>query len=263
MSKEVYKYRSCNGMATYTIISGVFGVDKTLHLYDTSCTHPGPHCEIEVKMCENSRCYEFSKALNWTAKEYDYYHKLEKFWTTKEEAYIEALQISIKRHHEDITDNTRRLEEDEAKLAGMQKNEVQYFTSDMAKIGATCYLEIDGVTRIIGTILFEDGTTGYLTDNNYLDEDRYDSYGGDRIILIEKENRIKTEKGDVAFVSKTDFDNYKGNFKIERLIKSVDIYKKSIDCSTRIIKLCESIINQKESLTFKQMFDMRNGKVKD
>jgi hypothetical protein len=146
-------------------------------------------------------------------------------------------------------------------VAGMQKNEVQYFTSDMAKIGATCYLEIDGVTRIIGTILFEDGTTGYLTDNNYLDEDRYDSYGGDRIILIEKENRIKTEKGDVAFVSKTDFDNYKGNFKIERLTKSIDIYKKSIDCSTRIIELCESIISQKESLTFEQMFDMRNGKV--
>lgn len=130
----------------------------------------------------------------------------------------------------------------------------------MAKIGTTCYLEIDGMTRIIGTILFEDGTTGYLTDNNYLDEDRYDSYGGDRIILIEKENRIKTEKGDVAFVSKTDFDNYKGNFKIERLTKSIDIYKKSIDCSTRIIKLCESIINQKDSLTFEQMFDMRNGK---
>lgn len=133
----------------------------------------------------------------------------------------------------------------------------------MAKIGVTCYLEIDGVTRIIGTILFEDGTTGYLTDNNYLDEDRYDSYGGDRIILIEKENHIKTEKGNVAFVSKTDFDNYKENFKIERLTKSIDIYKKSIDCSTRIIELCESIINQKESLTFEQMFDMRNGKVKD
>lgn len=87
--------------------------------------------------------------------------------------------------------------------------------------------------------------------------------GGDRIILIEKENRIKTEKGDVAFVSKTDFDNYKGNFKIERLIKSIDIYKKSIDCSKRSIKLCESIINQKESLTFEQMFEMRNGKGKN
>lgn len=261
MSNEIYKYRSYNGMATYTIIAGVFGVDNTLHLYDTTCTHPGPHCEIEVEMCEDRKCYQFSKALNHSAKEYEYFHTLEKFWITKEEAYIEALQLSIKRHHEDIIDNTKRLEEDEAKLVGIQKNEVQYFTSDMAKIGATCYLEIDGVTRIIGTILFEDGTTGYLTDNNYLDEDRYDSYGGDRIILIEKENHIKTEKGDVAFVSKTDFDNYKGNFKIERLIKSIDTYKKSIDCSTRVIKLCESIISQKESLTFEQMFDIRNGKV--
>lgn len=131
----------------------------------------------------------------------------------------------------------------------------------MAKINATCYLEADGVTRIIGTILFADNTTGYLTNNNYSDEDRYDSYEGDRIILIKKENRIETERGDVVFASDTDFENYKENLAIERIIKSIDTYKKSIDCSTRNIELCKSIINQKESLTFKQMFDMRNGKM--
>lgn len=261
MSNEIYKYRSYNGMANYTIIAGVFGVDNTLHLYDTTCTHPGPHCEIEVEMCEDKKCYQFSKALNHSAKEYEYFHTLEKFWATKEEAYIEALQISIKRHHEDITDNTRRLEEDEAKLAGMQKNEVQYFTPDMVKINATCYLKTDGLTRIIGIISFADNTTGYLTDNNYLDEDRYDSYGGDRIILIEKENRIETERGDVVFVSSTDYDNYKENLAIERIIKSIDMYKKSIYSSTRVIELCKSIIDCKESLTFEQMFNMRNGKI--
>lgn len=260
MSNEIYKYRSYNGMATYTIISGVFGIDKTLHLYDTSCTHPGPHCEIEVKIYENGKCYEFSKALNRTAKEYEYFHTLEKFWVTKEEAYIEALQLSIERRYKDITNDTKRLEDEEAKLANKQKKEVKYFTSDMAKINATCYLETDGFTRIIGIISFADNTTGYLTDNNYLDEDRYDSYGGDRIILVEKENRIETERGDVVFVSSTDYDNYKENLAIERIIKSIDMYKKSIDRLTRIIELCKSIIDRKESLTFEQMFEMRNGK---
>lgn len=260
MSKEVYKYRSCHGMVTYTIISGVFGVDKILHLYDTSCTHYGPHCEIEVKMCENGKCYKFSKALNWTAKEYESFHTLEKFWTTKEEAYIEILQSNIESHYKDITNNTKRLEDEEAKLAKKQKNEVKYFTPDMAKINATCYLEDDGFTRIIGTILFNNNTTGYLTNNNYSDEDRYDSYGGDRIILVEKDNRIKTEKGDSVFASFTDFENYKENLAIEKIIKDIDIYKKSIGCSTRIIELCKSIIDQKESLTFEQMFEMRNGK---
>jgi hypothetical protein len=261
MSKEVYKYRSCNGMATYTIISGIFGVDEILHLQDTSCTHPGPNCEIEVKMCENSRCYEFSKALNWTAKEYDYYHKLEKFWTTKEEAYIEALQLSIERRYKDITNDTKRLEDEEAKLANKQKKEVKYFTPDMANINATCYLETDSLISIIGTILFADNTTGYLTDSNYLDEDRYDSYEGDRIILIKKENRIETERGDVVFASSADFENYKENLAIERIIRNINTYKKYRDCSIRIIELCKSIINQKESLTFEQMFDMRNGKI--
>jgi hypothetical protein len=149
------------------------------------------------------------------------------------------------------------LEEDEAKLAGMEEKDVRYFTSDMAKLGATCYLETDGTTRIIGTILFEDGTTGYLTDNNYLDEDRFDSYGGDRIILIEKENRIETERGDATFVSKTDFDNRKGNNAVEKIKKSINIHKKSIERAEREIMLFNTILDRKDSLTFEQMVEMR------
>lgn len=258
MNKEVYKYRRCVGMVTYNIISGVFGVDSTLHLRDTSCTHAGPHCEIEVVMCEGGNCYEFSKALNWTAEEYASFHKLEKFWATKEEAYVEALQLYIKSSVKDIADNLEKIENGEAKLAGMQEKEVRYFTSDMVKLGATCYLETDGTTRIIGTIAFENGT-GYLTDNNYLDEDRFDSYGGDRIILIERENRIETERGDIAFVSKTDFDNHKENNNIERIKKHIDVYKKSIERLEREIMLFNSILDRKESLTFEQMLEMRNG----
>ena len=259
MNKEVYKHRTCDGMATYNIISGVFGVDSTLHLRDTSCTHPGPHCEIEVVMCEDGKCYEFSKALNWTAEEHICFHRLEKFWVTKEDAYIEALQLNIERSRKYIADDLKHLEEDEAKLAGMEEKEVRYFTTDMAKMGATCYLETDGTTRIIGTISFENGTTGYLTDNNYLDEDRFDAYGGDRIILIEKENRIETERGDVAFVSKADFDNYRANSAVERVKKSINIHKKSIERSEREIMLFNSILDRKDSLTFEQMVEMRKG----
>lgn len=93
MKNEIYKYRYCVGMATYTIMSGVFGIDEILHLHDTSCTHSKPNCDIEVKMCENGKCYEFSKALNQNAKRYESFHKLEKFWATKEDAYIEALHL--------------------------------------------------------------------------------------------------------------------------------------------------------------------------
>lgn len=259
MNKEVYKYRRCHGMATYNIISGVFGVDSTLHLRDASCNHTGPNCEIEVKICDDGNCYEFSKALNWTAEEHISFHRLEKFWSTKEEAYIEAIQLSIESNVKGIIDYLKHLKEKEARLAGMQEKEVRYFTSDMAKIGANCYLEIDGGTKIIGTILFENGTNGYLTDNNYLDEDRYDSYGGDRIILIEKENRIETERGDVVFVSVTDFDNYKGNNAIERIKKTIDEYRRSIERSERENKLLNSIIDRKDSLTYDQMLEIRRG----
>ena len=255
MNKEVYKYRICNGMATYNIISGVFGVDSTLHLRDTSCSHPGPNCEIEVVMCEDGKCYEFSKTLNWTAEEHICFHRSEKFWATKEDAYIEVLHLNIESNTEYISDFLKHLKKDEAKLAGMQEKEVRYFTSDMAKIGATCYLKIDGGTRIIGTILFEDGTTGYLTDNNYMDVE--DGYGGDRIILVEKENRIKTERGDVVFASFTDYDNYKNNNAVEKIKKSINTFKMSIERSERDIKLLNSIIDRKDSLTYEQMVQMR------
>lgn len=258
MNKKVYKHRTCVGMATYNIISGVFGVDTTLHLRDASCTHPGPHCEIEVVMCEDGKSYEFSKPLNWTAEDHISFHRFEKFWATKEEAYVEALQLNIERTRKFIADDLKHLEEDEAELAGMREKEVRYFTTDMVKLGATCYLETDGTTRIIGTIAFENGT-GYLTDNNYLDEDRFDAYGGDRIILIEKENRIETERGDVAFVSKADFDNYRANSAVERIKKSINIHKKSIERSEREIMLFNSILDKKDSLTFEQMLEMRKG----
>lgn len=259
MNKEVYKHRAGVGMATYNIINGKFGDSTTLHLRDTSCTHSGPNCEIEVEKCNDGDCYQFSKALNWTAEEHISFHKLEKFWATKEEAYIEALQLNIERGIKYIADDLKHLEADEAKLAGMQEKEVRYFTSDMAKLGATCYLETDGTTRIIGIISFENGTVGYLTDNNYLDEDMFDSYGGDRIILIESENRIVTERGDAVFVSKTDFDNHKENFAIERVKKSIIVSKKSIERSEREIKLFNSILDRKDSLTFEQMVEMRKG----
>lgn len=259
MNKEVYKHRAGVGMATYNIINGKFG-DNTLHLQDTSCTHSGPKCEIEVTMCDNGKCYQFSKALNWTAEEHISFHKLEKFWATKEEAYVEALQLNIERGIKYIADDLKHLEADEAKLAGMQEKDVCHFHPFMAKLGATCYLETDGLTRIIGIISFENGSVGYLTDNNYLDEDMFDSYGGDRIILIESENRIVTERGDAVFVSKTDFDNHKENFAIERLKKSIIVSKKSIERSEREIKLFNSILDRKDSLTFEQMLEMRNGK---
>lgn len=244
-------------MATYNIISGVFGLDSTLHLRDASCNHPGPNCEIEVKICDDGKCYEFSKALNWTAEEHISFHRSEKFWATKEDAYIEVLQLYIKSNVNEIADYLKRLEEYEAKIAGVQEEEVRYFTSDMAKIGATCYLEIDGGTRIIGTILFEDGTTGYLTDNNYMDVE--DGYDGDRIILIEKNNRIETERGDVVFASWSDYDNYKDNNAVEKIKKSINTFKMSIERSEREINLFNTIIDRKDSLTYEQMLEIRKG----
>ena len=260
MITEVYKCRTTQGLVIYEIIEGEFGVDSTLKLRDTSCKHYGPKCEIEVVKCEDGECYQYSKALNWTAEEYEYFHKLEKFWATKEEAFIEGLEMRIKWNYESIADCERHIAEAEEKLSKMESTPVNYFTHSMAKLGSTCFVEDEETCRIIGTIQFENGTTGYLTDSNYYD-DNCDGYPGDRIILIESKDgdRITTENGGTVYVSREDFENSKTNKKVKTLTDSIDNNLKSIEMSTRSIERYNYIIGIKDTLTYEQMKEMINS----
>ena len=256
----VYKHRTVHGIVKYEILKGEFGVDDTLHLRDTSCQHYGDKCEIEVVKCESGDCYQFSKALNANAEEYIYFHQLEKFWATMEEAYVEGMERAVESYYHSIAENEKRIVEAEEKLAGMKKVKIQYFTSEMVKSEKHCYVEDEGTCRIIGTILFDDGKIGYLTDSNY--SDGYDGYEGDRIILIENKatGRIMTENGDSVYASKQDYDNIKANKVIETLNKSIENNRKGIESYTLSIERLNTIIGQKDTLTIEQMRDIRNGK---
>lgn len=255
----VYKYRTVHGIVTYEILNGEFGVDDTLHLRDTSCNHYGDKCEIEVVKSESGDCYQFSKALNANAEEYIYFHQREKFWATKEEAYVEGMEMAVESYYHSIAENEKRIVEAEEKLAGMKKVKIQYFTSEMVKSENLCYVENEGICRIIGTILFDDGRIGHLTDSNY--SEGYDGYEGDRIILIENKatGRIMTENGESVYVSEQDYKNIKANKLIETLTKSIENNRKGIESYTLNIERLNSIIGQKDILTIEQMRDIRNG----
>lgn len=255
----VYKYRTVHGIVEYEILKGEFGVDNTLHLRDTSCQHPGANCEIEVVKCEDGKCYQFSKALNANAEEYIYFHKLEKFWATKEEAYVEGMEMAVESYYNSIAENEKRIVEAEEKLAGMKKVKIQYFTNEMVKSENLCYVENEGICRIIGTILFDDGRIGHLTDSNY--SEGYDGYEGDRIILIENKatGRIMTENGESVYVSEQDYKNIKANKLMETLTKSIENNRKGIESYTLSIERLNTIIGQKDTLTIDQMRDIRNG----
>ena len=255
----VYKYRTTQGIAEYEILKGEFGVDDILHLRDTTCQHYGPKCEIEVVKCESGDCYQFSKALNANAEEYIYFHQLEKYWATKKDAYVEGMERAIESYYHSIAENEKRIVEAEEKLAGMKKVKIQYFTSEMVKSEKLCYIEDEGTCRIIGTILFDDGRIGHLTDSNY--SEGYDGYEGDRIILIENKatGRIMTENGESVYASKQDYDNIKANKLMETLTKSIENNRKGIESYTLNIERLNSIICQKDTLTIEQMRDIRNG----
>jgi hypothetical protein len=255
----VYKYRTVHGIVKYEILKGEFGVDDTLHLRDTSCQHYGSKCEIEVVKCESGDCYQFSKALNANAEEYIYFHQLERFWATKEEAYVEGMERAVESYYRSIADNEKRIVEAEEKLAGMKKVKIQYFTSEMVKSEKLCYVENEGICRIIGTILFDDGRIGYLTDSNY--SEGYDGNEGDRIILIENKDtgRIMTENGESVYVSEQDYNNIKANKLMETLLKSIENNRKGIESYTLSIERLNTIIGQKDTLTIEQMRDIRNG----
>lgn len=256
----VYKHRTVHGIVKYEILNGEFGVDDTLHLRDTSCQHYGEKCEIEVVKCESGDCYQFSKALNANAEEYIYFHQLEKFWATKEEAYVEGMERAVESYYRSIAENEKRIVEAEEKLAGMKKVKIQYFTSEMVKSEKICYVENEGTCRIIGTILFDDGRIGYLTDENYMDG--CGGYDCDRIILIENKatGRIMTENGESVYASKQDYDNIKANKVMETLKKSIENNRKGIESYTLNIERLNTIIGQKDTLTIEQMRDIRNGK---
>lgn len=254
----IYKYRTTQGIAEYEILKGEFGVDDILHLRDTTCQHYGPKCEIEVVKCESGDCYQFSKALNANAEEYIYFHQLEKYWATKKDAYVEGMEQAIESYYRSIADNEQKIVEAEEKLTGMKKMKVQYFTSEMVKSENLCYVENEGTCRIIGTIMFNDGRIGHLTDSNYTEG--YDGYEGDRIILIENKatGRIMTENNEFVFASKQDFDNIKSNENLGRLKKSIETYHEIIKSYTLNIERFNTIIGQKDILTVDQMRDMRN-----
>ena len=254
----VYKYRTVHGIVKYEILKGEFGVDDTLHLRDTSCQHYADKCEIEVVKCESGDCYQFSKALNANAEEYIYFHQLEKYWATKKDAYVEGMERAIESYYRSIADNEQKIVEAEEKLTGMKKMKVQYFTSEMVKSENLCYVENEGTCRIIGTIMFDDGRIGHLTDSNYTEG--YDGYEGDRIILIENKatGRIMTENNEFVFASKQDYDNIKSNEKLGRLKKSIETYHEIFKSYTLNIERLNSILCQKDTLTVDQMRDMRN-----
>jgi hypothetical protein len=257
MNTIVYKYRQCFGIIEYEVLNGEFGVDSTLHLRDTSCTHLGPKCEIEVVKCDNGDCYQFSKPLNSSAEEFDYFHKGEKFWATKEDAYVEGLHIIADAYRDNIDDAEKRIVKNTEALGGLHEKEVNYFNTVLAKLDSYCYVEDEGRCRIIGTINFSDGTTGYLTDNNY-GEDRWDSYEGDRIILKEKDNtgRIVTERGDVVYLSEEDYKAHKTNNTIKNLTEEVDRYKKAIGSWIVKIEGINIIISKRKHLTIDLMMEM-------
>ena len=254
----IYKYRTTQGIAEYEILKGEFGVDDILHLRDTTCQHYGPKCEIEVVKCESGDCYQFSKALNANAEEYIYFHQLEKYWATKKDAYVEGMEQAIESYYRSIADNEQKIVEAEEKLAGMKKMKVRYFTSEMVKSENLCYVENEGTCRIIGTIMFDDGRIGHLTDSNY--SEGYDGYEGDRIILIENKatGRIMTENGESVYVSEQEYNNIKANKLIETLNKCIENNRKGIESYTLSIERLNTIIGQKDILTIEQMRDMRN-----
>ena len=252
----VYKYRSLGGLVKYEVLEGEFGVDSTLHLRDTSCKHYGANCEIEVVMYENGKCYQFSKALNDSAKRYEYFHTMEKFWDNEKDAYVEALEISI----ESIESYEKELAKAMEKRNTLTKNEVNYLTAELAETTETAYLAEEGVISIIGSIQFKNGSKGYLTNSNYYSG--YDDGDGDRIILLddnEKNGKIITENGDVVFLTGKDYKNHKDNQEIIRLDNIIEVNKKNIGNAIGKIELYHSIIEKKDVLTIEEMMAEING----
>lgn len=253
----LYKYRKFEGITKYEIISGKFGIDTILHLKDTTCKHTGPNCEIEVEMCQDGKSYSFSQALNWTAQKYEHYHSNELFYDNEKDAFVDGLKMRINTLQYLIDEGIKTIDEENEKLENLTEKEVHYLTANNAETLKKGYIENEGTCNIVGTINFFDGKTGYLTDCNYMTHNYEDYEEGDRIILIENTyGNLVTESGCEVYLTETDFNNRKNNNNIENIKNIIDIKKKTIDNSVRIIESIKEIINKKDNLTVDEMIDM-------
>ena len=114
-------------------------------------------------------------------------------------------------------------------------------------MGVSCFIKDAGNCRIIGVISFEDGKVGYLTDSNYNDDGRYDCYDGDRIILVEADSRIVTERGDIVYKSRTDYENYKNNAEIDKQTELLSNYKRHLEQHIKTLRKINDIIGSKDA----------------
>lgn len=252
-----FSYNFIYGLAEYNIIDGEFG-DSTLHLQDTTCGHYGPKCEIEVEKCDDDNCYKFSKTLNSSAEEYIYFHKLEKFWATERDAYIDVIRLKIKNCHKNIAENEMRIAEIQDELASIGGGDVHHLTSATAKLGTNIYVHNEGCCRIIGIISFENGTTGYLTDNNYTSDCGDDV--GDRIILVDDKNgKIVSEYGDIVFLSMSDDINYENDNKIADLNKRIENCQREIERSTARLNNLQNAFDKRDTLTIDELSAIANS----
>jgi hypothetical protein len=253
----LYKYRKYEGIAKYEIISGKFGIDTILHLKDTTCKHTGPNCEIEVEMCQDGKSYTFLQALNWTAQKYEHYHSNEVFYDNEKDAFVDGLKTRINTLQNLIDEGIKSIEEEKEKLENLTEKEIYYLTANNAETLKKGYIENEGTCNIVGNINFFDGKTGYLTDCNYMTHHYEDDEGGDRIILVENTHgKLVTESGCAVYLTETDFNNHKNNNNIENIKNIIDIKKKTIDNSVRIIESIKDIINKKDNLTVDEMINM-------
>ena len=182
---------------------------------------------------------------------------MEKFWDNESDAFVEGLEISIDNSRKSIEDYEKELATAQEKRETLKKSDVHYLTTELAENTKAAYLGEEGVIQIIGTILFKDGTKGYLTDSNYYSG--YDDGDGDRIILIEKNGKIITENGDVVYLTGDDYTNHKNNNEINRLDKIIEITKKNIRNAIHRIEHYHSIIKQRDILTVEDMTKMRSN----
>ena len=142
-------------------------------------------------------------------------------------------------------------------MEGLTQKGVHYLRAFQVKIGEKYYVADTGMCKVIGSISFEDGSKGYLTNENYCSSSRFEE-DGDRIILIENGDKIVTENGDSVFLTTDDWTNLQINEKIDRLNYTVENIKRNIATAIRRIEHYHSLIDQRDILTFEAMNEMRN-----
>ena len=230
--ENLYKYRALNGIAMYTRV-------KDDIYEDTTCKHPGGHCQIRVK--QDGDHWDYVECANEVAHEFEYFHKFGPMDSHFHADKISCM-IEVNRYwHGECERKIRRFSEDmanaEQELSTMGLADVTPQKIDEIEFDEILVVVPEGTDKpfndkVENKVFGKDGLKYLITNGNVHVRDAENSERMDGVCTIDEYDG-SYEKTYFVFRSQKAYDAYRNNEAYRSLEKKVSGMSAEIERNKR------------------------------